>query len=101
MTFCGFCHSEELEELKMHLVGGLIEQKMLRKFRFLGKFHLVAVDATGTATFDLKHCDQCLTKTLENGSCHLFPLCSGGENCYHHRAVNFPGLRIYRKRPGP
>ena len=34
----------------MHLVGGLIEQKMLRKFRFLGKFHLVAVDATGTAT---------------------------------------------------
>ena len=51
----------------MHLVGGLIEQKMLRKFRFLGKFHLVAVDATGTATFDHKHCDQCLTKTSKTG----------------------------------
>lgn len=58
---------EELEELKMQLVGGLIEQKMFRKFRFLGKFHLVAVDATGTATFDHKHCDQCLTKTSKTG----------------------------------
>ena len=26
----------ELEELKAHLVSGLIEQKILRKFRFLG-----------------------------------------------------------------
>jgi hypothetical protein len=58
---------EELEELKMHLVSGLIEQKMFRKFRFLGKFHLVAVDATGTATFEHKHCDHCLTKTSKTG----------------------------------
>jgi len=57
----------ELEELKVHLVGGIIEQKILRKFRFLGKFHLVAVDATGTATFEHKHCDHCLTKTSKTG----------------------------------
>lgn len=35
---------EELELLKACLVGGLIEQKMFRKFRFPGKFHLVAVE---------------------------------------------------------
>jgi len=58
-----FYHQEELEELKMHLVGGLIKQKIFRKFRFLGKFHLVVVDATGTATFEHKHCDHCMTKT--------------------------------------
>jgi Transposase DDE domain len=57
----------ELEGLKAILVGGLIEQKMFRKFRFQGKFHLVAVDATGMATFDHKHCDHCLTKTSKTG----------------------------------
>ena len=57
----------ELELLKACLVGGLIEQKMFRKFRFLGKFHLVAVDATGTATFQRKHCEHCLTKTSKTG----------------------------------
>ena len=40
---------------------------MFRKFRFLGKFHLVAVDATGMATFDHRHCDHCLTKTSKTG----------------------------------
>lgn len=57
----------ELESLKAHLVGGLIEQKLLRKFRFMGKSYLVAVDATGIATFDQKHCDHCLTKTSKTG----------------------------------
>jgi len=57
----------ELEMLKAHLVGGLIEQKMFRKFRFMNKFHLVAVDATGIATFEHKHCDHCLTKTSKTG----------------------------------
>ncbi len=35
--------SGELETLKAHLVSGLIEQKLLRKFRFLGKSYLVAM----------------------------------------------------------
>ena len=63
---------EELEVLKMHLVSGLIEQKIFRKFRFLGKFYMVAVDATGTATFEQKHCDQCLTKTSKTGVVNYF-----------------------------
>jgi len=59
--------THELEILKAALVGGLIEQKVLRKFRFLGKYYLVAVDGTGMATFDEKHCEHCLTKTSKNG----------------------------------
>ena len=58
---------EELEMLKMHFVSGLIEQKLFRKFRLLGKSYTVAVDATGMATFDHRHCDQCLTKTSKTG----------------------------------
>jgi len=58
---------ELLEELKAQLVGSLFEQKVLRRFRFLGKYYFVAVDATGMHTFDHKHCDHCLTKTSKHG----------------------------------
>ncbi len=56
-----------LEELKAQLVGSLFEQKVLRHFRFLGKYYFVAVDATGMHTFGHKHCGHCLTKTSKNG----------------------------------
>jgi hypothetical protein len=59
--------TEQLENLKAQLVSGLIEQKLLRKFRFLGKYYLVAVDGTGMSTFEHKHCEHCLTKTSKNG----------------------------------
>ena len=58
---------ELLEELKAHLVSSLFEQKVLRDFRFLGNYYFVAVDATGTHSFDHSHCDHCLTKTSKNG----------------------------------
>jgi hypothetical protein len=58
---------EQLEKLKAQLVAGLIEQKILRKFRFLGKYYLVAVDGTGMASFEHKHCEHCLTRTSKNG----------------------------------
>jgi hypothetical protein len=56
-----------LEDLKAQLVSGLIEQKILRKFRFLGKYYLVAVDGTGMSCFEHKHCEHCLTRTSKNG----------------------------------
>jgi hypothetical protein len=58
---------KELEILKAQLVSGLIEQKIFRKFRFLGKYYLIAVDATGIASFEQRHCEHCLTKTSKNG----------------------------------
>jgi hypothetical protein len=57
----------QLEILKAHLVSALIEQKVFRKFRLFKKYYMVAVDATGMATFQERHCDQCLTKTSKNG----------------------------------
>lgn len=62
----------ELEEMKVRLVSNLIEQKTFRNFRFLGKYHLVAVDATGLQTFDKRHCEHCLTKTSKNGVVSYF-----------------------------
>ena len=57
----------ELEILKAHLVSELIEQKIFRKFRFLGRYHLVAVDGTGISSFEQRHCDHCLVKTSKTG----------------------------------
>ena len=62
----------ELEGLKATLVAGLIEQKIFRKFRFLGKYYLIAVDATGMVSFDHQHCEHCLTKTSKNGKTTWF-----------------------------
>ena len=62
----------QLETLKAQLVGGLIEQKIFRKFRFLGTYHLVAVDGTGVAAFNDKHCEHCLAKTSKNGAFTYF-----------------------------
>ena len=62
----------QLEILKANLVSNLIEQKVFRKFRFLGKHYLVAIDATGIATFEQRHCEQCLTKTSKNGEVRYF-----------------------------
>ncbi len=62
----------ELEKIKATLVSGLIEQKIFRKFRFLDKYHLIAVDGTGVATFEDKHCEHCLSKTSKNGVTYYF-----------------------------
>jgi len=61
-----------LEILKADLVSSLFEQKLFRKFRFLGKHYTIAVDATGIASFDKRHCCQCLTKTSKNGIVSYF-----------------------------
>lgn len=63
---------EFLEELKAQLVSHLIEKKLFRKFRLLGKYYLVAVDATGIQTFKARHCEHCLTKTSKNGVVSYF-----------------------------
>jgi hypothetical protein len=54
---------ENLEQLKMDMMSSLFEQKWLRKYRLLGGYYLVAVDATGVVSFDERHCEHCLTKT--------------------------------------
>jgi hypothetical protein len=80
--------AHELEAIKATLVSGLIEQKVFANFRFLNTTYLVAVDGTGIATFEEKHCEHCLTKTSKNGV----------TNYYHHvlesKLITSSGLAI-------
>jgi len=61
-----------LEQIKMDSMSHLFEQKWLRDYRLLGKYYLVAVDATGVVSFDERHCPHCLTKTSKNGKTTYF-----------------------------
>jgi len=56
-----------LENVRTNLVKHLIENKSLRKHRLFNSYYLIAVDATGVASFDHRHCEHCLTKTSKNG----------------------------------
>lgn len=58
---------EELELVRKKLVANLIENKHFRNYRLDNRFYLVAVDATGIASFDERHCEHCLSKTSKNG----------------------------------
>jgi len=58
---------EELEKLKASFVSQLIEKKVFHRFRFLGKRYQIVVDATGVASYDTKHCDECYVRTSKNG----------------------------------
>lgn len=79
---------EELEALKAALVAGLIEQRVLRKFRFLGKSYIIAIDGTGIASFDYEHCEACLKKASKNGKIIYF------HNVLEAKLVTSNGLSI-------
>jgi hypothetical protein len=57
----------QLEKLQTIMVRSLFEKKVFHKFRFMNKWTVVAVDATGTGNFSEGHCNQCLHKTSKNG----------------------------------
>jgi len=64
--------NDKLEHVKMNLMSKLFEQKRLRDYRLLGKYYLIAVDATGVMSFDKRHCEHCLTKKSKNGTITYF-----------------------------
>ena len=56
-----------LEKLKRRMIQALLHQKALHKYRFQGKWFLVAVDATGVVSFKHQHCEQCQHRTSWKG----------------------------------
>lgn len=61
----------ELERVKAMFVGCLIKQKVLHRFKFLGKYFLIVVDGTGVATYDYPHCPHCLKKEYETKTIYM------------------------------
>jgi hypothetical protein len=63
---------EVLERLKHQLVKTLLEKKVLHKYRLLDRYFVVAIDATGTMSFDERHCEHCLHQTSKKGKTTYF-----------------------------
>jgi len=63
---------EPLEQLKQWLVKTLLEKKALHRYRLLGTYFVVAIDATGTLSFAERHCEQCLHQTSKTGKTTYF-----------------------------
>jgi hypothetical protein len=60
-----------IEAAKSNAVSALLRKKVLAGQRFMGHY-LVAIDGTGMASYDHKHCDSCLSKTSKNGKTTYF-----------------------------
>ncbi len=53
----------QVERLKTTMVQVLFTRKVFHKNRYRNKWFRIAIDATGCATFEEKHCEQCCHKT--------------------------------------
>jgi len=56
---------EELYKVRHKMANRIIRMKALDKFRLLGKYFMVAVDATGLVVYKERHCPHCLTKSKD------------------------------------
>jgi hypothetical protein len=59
--------AQELEEIKRKMVQLLLRAKVLDKYKLLGKYHLIGIDATGLHSFDYEPYPGCPYKTSKNG----------------------------------
>jgi hypothetical protein len=76
-----------LEQVKSNAVSSLLRKKVLAGQRFMGRY-LVAIDATGVASYDQRHCDCCLFKTSKNGKTTYF------HNVLEAKLITHSGLSL-------
>lgn len=57
---------DQMQEVVCAMAETLLRKKVFAGQRLLGAYYCVAIDGTGTYTFDERHCDYCLTRT-QNG----------------------------------
>lgn len=78
---------EEYQELICGTVEGLIRQKIFYPIRLFGRYYLVAIDGTGLQAYSERHCEHCLTQTV-NGKTSYF------HNVLEAKLVSAEGLAI-------
>ncbi len=60
--------NKELEKLRKKMIYGIIRKRSFEYGKFLGEKWLVIVDATQLFRFKERHCEHCLTKTINRGT---------------------------------
>jgi len=57
---------DNLEKIRTYMIKELFKKRCFEKYRYLGKYWLIAVDATGIHSFSERHCPHCLKKVRTN-----------------------------------
>lgn len=60
--------NKELEKIRKKMIYGIIRKRSFEYGKFLGEKWLVIVDATQLFSFKERHCEHCLTKTVNRGT---------------------------------
>ena len=72
---------KEVENIRDHMVKGLLSGRALEKYRTPNKKWAVAIDGTGLFSFDEKHCSHCLRREATN------PKTGGKKTIYMHHVL--------------
>jgi len=54
--------TEELEGIQVKMMQKLLRNRVLERYRLLGKYYTIAIDGVHVHSFDYKHCKHCLVK---------------------------------------
>lgn len=60
--------NKELEKIRKKMIYGIIRKRSFEYGKFLGEKWLVIVDATQLFSFRERHCENCLSKTVNKGT---------------------------------
>lgn len=66
---------DSLQEALCSMVEALVRKRVLEAYRLLGIYYVIAVDGTGTLSFNERHCPHCLTRTKD------------GKTTYYHNVL--------------
>ena len=66
--------ADQIQTVVSGMTETLIRKKVLYRYRVLGIYFIVAVDGTGTISFDHRHCPHCLTRTRNGKTLYYHPV---------------------------
>lgn len=59
---------EELEKIRTYMIKELFKKRSFEQYRYLNKYWMIAIDATGIQSYKERHCEHCLTKVHNKGT---------------------------------
>jgi hypothetical protein len=65
---------DEVQAVVCGMVETLIRKKVLYPFRLLGRYFTVAIDGSGRLVFRERHCEHCLTRTINGVTIYYHPV---------------------------
>jgi len=66
--------ADQIQTVVIGMTETLIRKKVLYNYRLLGVYFIVAIDGTGTISFNRRHCPHCLTRTRNGQTLYCHPV---------------------------